>query len=232
VATIKNAIVATEVEVNFRRGHQMVIHDPNLNNPGLGRHPAGATLRATTTGRLVPNVPVRPPDAYNVWTVRSSDTPSHITDWASRVAQGAPGGNGLDALHFMAHGNRAYAAIGASGFDGRNVSEFARLRRGTGSWTRFIVFFSCLVSSDDRGWYRGHPRYFGQQVAHHAQTRVVMAQETQGYDWDASGVLDFGTWEGPVDVFEPNGDWATHQDYNPFRPTPRFDLEALIFAGR
>lgn len=223
--------VASEAEMNFRRGHQMVIHDPNLNNPFLGSYPAGATLRPPT-GPDLPNIAVRPPDAYNVWTVRSSDSPSHIAGWAARVAREAPTGNGLDALHFMAHGSRAHIGIGASGFDGRNASEFARLRRGEGSWTRFIVFLSCLVGSDERGWYRGHPRYFGQQVAQHAQTRVVMAHENQAYGWDASGALDFGTWEGPVDVFEPNGNWATYQDYNPFRPTPRLDLEALIFGGR
>lgn len=218
--------------MNFRRGHQMVIHDPNLNNPYLGRYPAGTMVINPATGHPLPNITVRPPDAHNVWPVTASDTPSHIVGWAAEVARRVPSGNGLDALHFMAHGNRAYVAIGQSGFDGRNVSEFARLRRGEGSWTRFIVFFSCLVSSDERGWYRGHPRYFGQQVAQHAQTRVVMAHENQGYEWDASGTLDFGAWEGAVDVFEPNGDWATYQDYNPFRATPRLDLEGLIFGGR
>jgi len=193
----------------YHRGHQMVVLDPRLNNP----HTTPPTL-------------LNPPPAYNNWRVdQTRHSPQHILSWAARVAAGAPGGGRLDALHLMAHGNRAYMQIGSGTLDSGNVQLFAPLQ----DKTRWIVFWSCLVGSDSHGWYRGHPQYFGAQIAQLVHCRVVVAHRNQEYNWRSGLVVEFGNWEGPVDIFEPDGGWATHQDDNPFRPTPRLDLEALIF---
>lgn len=193
---------------NYRRGHQMAILDPRLNNP----HTAPPTL-------------LDPPLAYNRWRVDAAHhSPQHILAWAARVAEGVPGTGRLDALHLMAHGNRALMQIGSGMLDASNLHLFAPLQGKTG----WIVFWSCLIGSDTAGWYRGHPEYFGQQVARTVGCRVVVAHEPQTYSW-LGGMVDFGDWEGPVDIFEPDGAWATHQDYNPFRAPSRLDLEAMIF---
>jgi hypothetical protein len=194
---------------DYHRGHQMVILDPRLNN-------------ALTT----PPTLMDPPFAYNRWRVDPIiHSPQHILAWAGRVARGAPGGRGLDALHLMAHGNRALLQMGSGFLTADNVDLFEPLQ----GRTRWIVFWSCLIGSDSRGWYRGHPEYFGQQVASTVGCQVVVAHQPQLYQCFGTR-LEFGEWEGPVDIFQPDGGWATQQDHNPFRGTRRLDLEAMIFG--
>lgn len=195
---------------NYRRGFQMVIHDPRLNNP-----------------HTTPPTPLVAPPAFNVWTVsQTGHSAAHIFGWAAQVAAGVPGGRGLDAVHIMAHGNQSFVQLGTDNVNAANAARLFGLLAGK---TRWLVFWSCLVGSDERGWYRGHPRYFGQAVAQAARCNVVMAQQNQTYSWNSANVIDFGDWEGPIDVFQPNGDWSTYQDYNPFRATARLVLEPLIF---
>lgn len=187
----------------------MIVHDPRLNNP----------TTPTPT-------PLRPPAARNVWTVTTTETASHIIDWAGTVGRGASGG--WDALHFMAHGNRAYLQIGGEGFSWANVSLFDRLR---GAY-RCIVFFGCLVGSDESSQY-GHPPIFALEVARRTGAKVVAARENQVYSWNTStSTIDFGNWEGEVYVFAAGGgSWQVYNSYNPFRAQPTIDLETLIFGG-
>lgn len=195
--------------MNFRRGFQMIVHDPGLNN----RH-------------TNPPTPLTPPVAYRRWTVHAQNSPRYILERVTDVAESTQGG--LDALHFMGHGSPGGIRIGASRFTAANANLFASLRGKVG----VIVFFSCQVGGEHQGagWHRGHPTYYGQRIAAATGARVVVAQENQTYSWGRSRVIDFGDWEGPVDVFESSGDRSTYQAHNPFRQERRLDLEELIFG--
>lgn len=184
----------------------MIVHDPGLNNP-----------------HTTPPTQLTPPVAFRRWTVHPRNSPRYIIDQVDRVATAS---GGLDALHFMGHGNQGFIRVGGGTFTRRNVDLFARIQ----GKVRVIVFFSCLVGGDTRGWYPRHPRYFGQQVARQAAARVVVAQEVQTYSWDRNNVIDFGPWEGPVDVYEPEQGWSTYQNYNPFRTERPLNLDQIIFG--
>jgi hypothetical protein len=154
----------------------------------------------------------------------TTDSPEHIVGWAGVVARS----NRLDALHFMAHGNRSVVRIGAGSFSAANAHIFSAL---AGNRVRVIVFASCLVGSDTQGWYRNHPVYYGQKIADITGAKVVVARENQVYQWHPStNVIDFGDWEGPIDVYSP-GMTESYQEYNPFRTERRFDLERVIFGS-
>lgn len=190
--------------MDFRRGRQMIVHDPNLNN------------RNTT-----PPTMLTPPVAFRRWTVHPQNSPGFIIQGVARQIRG-----GIDALHFMGHGNRGFIAVGRGTFSSSNADLFAQLR----GHVRVIVFFSCLVAGDNRGWYRGHPVSFGQHIAANSGARVVMARETQMYSWNSTNIIEFGQWEGPVDVYEPSGGWSEYQAHNPFRTERPLRLEQLIFG--
>jgi hypothetical protein len=198
-------ISVEETRMNFRRGRQMIVHDPALNNPHTN-----------------PPTTLTPPVAFRRWTVHPRNSPEFILE---RVALVATQTGGLDALHFMGHGNQGFISVGGGTFSQTNADLFSGLRGKVSA----IVFFSCLVGSDSQGWYRGHPTYFGQRVAAESGARTVVAHQLQTYSWDANRIIDFGPWEGPVDVFEPESGWSTYQNYNPFRAEPQLDLERVIF---
>ncbi len=196
---------------NFMRGHQMIVHDPRVDNPDTTPH----TL-------------LRPPNAMNVWTVRLSDSVSHVVGWPAQLASRS---GGLDAVHFMAHGYPGGMQIGAGYLDQSAVPFFAQFRdpRTNEPRVRFIVMFSCTVGADTQGWYIHHPRYFGEQVAAASGARVVVARRNQEYNWNSSNVIDFGSFEGEVDVYGAGGS-EEYQSYNPFRAVPMLNLETLIFG--
>lgn len=195
---------------DFGRGRQMIVHDPRLNNP-------------LTT----PPTPLKPPAAYNVWTVQLTDPVSHVVGWPAHVAAGTP----LDALHFMAHGYPGGIQIGAGYMNQAAVPYFRQFKDAAGHpRVRYIVMFSCEVGGDNRGAFYHHPAYFGQQLAAASGARVVMAQENQIYSWNTQNVIDFGDFEGEIDVYEPGGAWSDYQAYNPFRTVPGLRLDQLIFG--
>jgi hypothetical protein len=57
---------------------------------------------------------------------------------------------------------------------------------------------------------------------------VVVARQNQVYSWPG-GTIDFGDWDGPVDIFHPDDTVDVYQEPNPFRAVPKLDLETLIF---
>lgn len=196
---------------NYRRGYQMVIFDP----------------RVTDLSGPLPVV-ARPPAAYNVWTLNpASDGAMHIFNWARIVAEGAPGKRGLDVIHVIGHGNASIVQLGKDFVDGRNAARvFAQIK----GKTRWIVFWSCLVGSDQSGSWRGAPMTFGEKVAKAANANVLVAREVQeAHLVPPDNTVNFGAFEGPVDIYKPNGERLTYQDHNPHRATPRVPLEQLIF---
>ena len=196
---------------NYRRGHQMVIFDP----------------RITDLNGPVPVV-ARPPGAYNTWTLNmNADGAMSIFNWARIVATGVPGGRGLDAVHVIGHGNASIVQLGRDYVDGRNAAQVFGQIKGK---TRWIVFWSCLVGSDQTGTWRGAPQTFGDKVARAANANVVVAREVQvAHLRPPHNTVDFGEFEGPVDVYTPRGERWTYQDHNPHRATPRVPLEPMIF---
>lgn len=193
-------------QYNFMRGRQMVIHDPRLNNP-------------LTT----PPSALRPPAAYNVWTVSQADTAEGILGWAATVAGGSTGKGLLDALHFMAHGNIGYVQIGSNGFSWNNVAAFKTL---AGKIRHSIVFFSCLVGGDQAHNSSNYNLTFGNAVAAYAQCKVVVCQATQFYSWSGQ-TINFGAFEGVVNVYTKGG--AGRKVYN-YSSKSTVNLENVVFG--
>ncbi|MEM1141384.1 MAG: hypothetical protein AAGI88_02260 [Pseudomonadota bacterium] len=195
--------------MNFRRGHQVIVHDPGLNDP-------------FTT----PPTALTPPVAYRRWTVHPQNSATFIMQRITQYIDSAPNSR-IDALHFMGHGNLGRIRIGRERFSSQNVNLFRALR----GKVRYVVFFSCRVGGDTRGWVpRNHFRTFGARVSEATGANVVVAQQDQEYTYNAQNIIEFGTWEGPVDVYNPSGGWSAYQAYNPFRRETPLRLENLIFG--
>jgi hypothetical protein len=211
--------------MDFKRGHQMIIHDPRLWST--------QTYGPPVDGEWWWGKAVRPPDAYNVWPVKKEDSAVHILSWAATVAKGADEGKGLDALHFMAHGNEAVVKLGKDWLHKNNVHLFSKLANQVG----YIVFWSCLVGKVPLNAPILNPLMniggspYGRRVAQNSRANVVMARQAQVYSWRKVGdaaVLDFGDWEGPVDVYSPDGPVQSYQA--DILSTAKFDVEKLIFG--
>jgi hypothetical protein len=197
--------------MNFMRGRQMVVHDPRLNKPG---NPNANPPVAPT--------PLTPPGAVQTWTVSLTHPVEHIMSWVGKVCDEGR----LDALHFMAHGNKAYMQLGAGSLSWANIKLFEKVKGKVGH----IVFWSCLVGSDEATYY-GHGPIFAAKVAEVTGAKVVACRQNQMYSWNSSNVIDFGGWEGEVFVFEDKGQTSrSFNKPNPFRVEPTLDLEKLIFG--
>lgn len=191
---------------SFLRGRQMIIHDPRLNNPYT-------------------NTQLRPPAAYNVWTVSVGDPVAGILSWAAEVAKGASAEGVLDALHFMAHGNIGYVQIGRDGFSWNNVEMFKTL---AGRIRSAIVFFSCLVGGEQSYNLPNYTLTFGNAVAAFAQCKVVTCETNQIYSWSTtSNAIDFGDFEGVVNVYQKGG--SGRRVYNSMGRSG-VDLEKIVFS--
>lgn len=192
---------------NYARDWQMVVHDSRLNN-----------------GLTTPPTPLRPPAAQQTWTVTTEFTVDHICGNIAACANGPRGK--FDAVHILAHGNRRYVQIGKDNISFDRLTPFAKLLNKT----RWIVFWSCLVGSDDETGHfpHGHPEYFGARLSKMTNANVVVARQTQTFSWPGL-TIDFRDWEGPVDIFHPNDSADCWQEPNPFRTPPKLDLERLIF---
>jgi hypothetical protein len=191
---------------SFMRGRQMVIHDPRLANP------------FTTPPTLL-----RPPHAMNVWTVNVGDKAEGIINFAGEVAKGKLGTEKLDALHFMAHGAPGSLQIGADGLGWGNVDLFKKLN---GRIQGAIIFFSCQVGADQSGHSLSYGMTFGNAVAAYAGCKALTCQMNQIFSWNGSNVIDFGSFEGPVYVYAPDGS-ARMMNYS---AKSNIDIESIVFS--
>ena len=198
--------------MNFRRGKQMIVYDTGLSELGGGYQQSQV---------------VTPPVAYRRWVLHPRNTAPWILRRVAMVAAETKGG--LDAVHFMGHGRPGYIQLGRGALDDSTLPAFRELRGNA----RVIVFFSCQVGGEHQGaggWIRGQPPTFARGIVEATDAKVVVALENQRYRVGANGVIDFGAWDGPVDVYEPGGVISSHQAHDPFRTTRQFDLEQVIFG--
>jgi hypothetical protein len=196
--------------MNFMRGNQMIVHDPRLNDPGDSEAEPPR-----------PSSNLRPPSAKNVWTVSRSDTAEHILDWCGTVARAW---GTMDALHFMAHGNKGMLEIGADNLSDGNVDLFTKLN----GHVKYIVFFACLVGGElgDLAECSTVIRVFGQRVAEKSGAKVIACNLEQVYHWSfKKKIIDFGDFEGDIFVIYPEGCFDL---YNTDAGQP-LHLEHLIF---
>lgn len=197
--------------MKFMRGNQMIVHDTRLNDPGS----------ATSTPPR-PSSNLKPPPAKNTWDVDPSYNAAHIIGWCSKVADGW---GTMDALHFMAHGNKGYLQIGSDGFNAANVDLFSTLK----GHVKTIVFFSCLVGGElgDLAQCSTIIRVYAQKVAEKSGAKVIACNINQVYSWNLSTkIIDFGDFEGDVFVIYPEGCFDM---YNTAAGQP-LDLERFIFG--
>jgi len=186
------------LDFNFARGKQMIVHDPRLNYPSN------------------PPKALRPPAAYNVWTVSTSDPLRNIIGWVVAVGKGV---GQLDALHIMAHGAPDYVQLGYDGIRWTNVTEFKMLQ----GLVKHIVLFSCSVGGATR---QGYSLNFGNAIAAYSGAPTVLAYATQWYVYGGGNVIDFGAFEGSVYVYTPTGGVKT---YNPVGKQ-QFNMTKTIFG--
>ena len=189
----------------------MIVHDTRLNDPGS----------ATSTPPR-PSSNLKPPPAKNTWDVDPSYNAAHIIGWCSKVADGW---GTMDALHFMAHGNKGYLQIGSDGFNAANVDLFSTLK----GHVKTIVFFSCLVGGElgDLAQCSTIIRVYAQKVAEKSGAKVIACNINQVYSWNLStNIIDFGDFEGDVFVIYPEGCFDM---YNTAAGQP-LDLERFIFG--
>lgn len=195
--------------MNFARGKQMIVFDTGLN---------------ALSGRRM-SVPLTLPRAFRRWILHPHNSIHAILNGVAQQAHAAPGG--LDAVHFMGHGSPGLICLGREVLTMAHVDLF-RMLQGK---VRVIAFFACSIGGQRRGgsWHRGHRPTFGQAIARSTGARTVVGQDIQWYDVGPNGEVDFGAWDGPVDVYDV-GVVQTFQDDNPVHgPIRRFDLEEVIF---
>lgn len=229
---------------DYARGRQIIIHDPRLQAPRY----------ADVSGPENPDAPqltrpvVTPPPCWRAFTVDpDKETVATIFSKVASACDGAklPAGSRFDALHIMAHGLKGYVELGKDTLRKENLHVLVKIANRF----RFVVFHSCLVGevgsqemlSARSTTYSGSQ--FARKVAQHTRARVILAREEQLYRAQrvvvppgapillptglAFGILDFGDWEGPVDLYEENVPVRTFVND---RDHP-FNLRTLIFGS-
>lgn len=218
--------------MNYNRGRQFIIHDLRLQ----------AVQDPAIQG---PENPVEPWTIHPLtiapacWRSYPSDDWVTIGTILSFVASACdnehlPAGSRFDALHIMAHGLPGDVQIGREGLKKENLHLLVKIANRF----RFVVFHACLVGKMSTRDVIAAPAsafggsQFARKVAQHTKAKVVAAREVQYYQTktrEGMGVatLDYGAWEGPVDLYEEHVPVRTFN--NPLDAP--FDLEALIFGA-
>ncbi|MBP0466663.1 hypothetical protein J5Y09_22230 [Roseomonas sp. PWR1] len=217
------------MDVNFKRGRQVILHDPRLNHSSTnGYGPPTTELPVGAPDRIVA------PKSW--WTRRARPdelTSTLVKAVATRCqnAQEMHGYGAFDALHIMAHGTRDFVQIGVFNLEMRNAQCFSALA----GLFRYIVFHSCLVGQPPMGSIPDlnlptSESLLARDLSRRTNAEVIVARELQEYTVRPIGEtgyfeLDFGNWEGPVDMYDSGRRIRTHHSTE---ETP-FDLEQRIF---
>lgn len=218
--------------MDFGRGRQVVIHDPRLKtvlSNVVG--PASEELWMLGLKAIAPSA---------WWNLEVDPKKDKVSDIFGTVAVRANiarlmGAKELDALHIMAHGLEGAVELGT---DWLHKPTMAALGKVAGMF-RFVVIHSCLVGKPPQGSpaFMTFSTFGGSQFARKAaaltQASIVVARQIQKYTVRRNAdmkraELDFGNWEGPVDVYKTDMPVAT---YNGILDDA-FDLEKLIFGSK
>lgn len=232
-------------DYNYERGRQIIIHDPRLQAP---RYPG-------LSGPENPNAPQAlrplavPPACWRTITVDpGKETVATIFSKVASACDAAklPAGSQFDALHIMAHGLEGYIELGKDTLRRETLQVTVKIANRF----RYVVFHSCLVGKMDYQVAVGAPStafggsQFARKVAQHTKAKVILARQLQYFGTKllvipaafvstplaALGpdvrVLDFGDWEGPVDLYEEHVPVRT---FNKNAGDP-FNLQKLIFG--
>lgn len=217
---------------DYKRGRQVIIHDKRLKTPteDLTGPPSPVTHWAHYAD-------AEPPEAWLTYQVdrekESIGTVLSLVESGCATA-GLPKGTRFDALHIMAHGNVGYVELGKEGLKKQNAYLMAKV----GNRFRYVVFYCCLVGRRPRFQELGsnlsalEGSLFARKVAVHAKAKVILARNEQIYHAHSTkdptrAVLNFGDWEGLVDLYEEGQPVRT---FNGPQDEP-FDLETLIFGA-
>ena len=149
-----------------------------------------------------------PAIAENQWDVDATTPISHIVGWTAQVARA---NGGLKRLIIMAHGNAGIIQLGAEGLTHYTVNTFEALK----DQVRCIVLYSCLVANTPPGarMTYGDGGLLISRLAVYTKAYVIASSNSQIYHFGVSSPINFGTWEGDVYLFGPNGnkrliDWG------------------------
>ena len=147
-----------------------------------------------------------PSIADNIYGVGPWASVGHILAWTAVVADG---GGGLRKLMIMCHGYPGGLQLGAEDVTTKTVSLFGKLQ----GKVKNIVLYACSpaqvsVSTGRSG------KMLCAQMAGYSKANVFASDATQFYT-GATSIIDFGSWEGTVFWFTPNGHWrAIDSDFS------------------
>jgi hypothetical protein len=157
-----------------------------------------------------------PEIADNQWDVSASVPMKQIVGWTQVVARGS---GGIRRLIIMAHGYEdaghrgGYGIqLGSDGLTLSTVNLFSALRGLVTS----IILYSCAVADTAPGtrMRAGDGNLLISRLAARSRAYVVASNATQYYSiGNQTQPLDFGSWEGDVYLYGPNGqrrliDWG------------------------
>jgi len=152
----------------------------------------------------------------NQWDIDATFPIEQIVGWTGTVARGS---GGIKKLVIMAHGYESGGRggfgiqLGKEGLTLKTVDRFAPLK----GLLKSIILYSCAVAdtAPGRRMTDGDGGLLIARLAARTQAYVVASSATQMYipGTSAASPINFGSWEGDVYLFGPNGnkrliDWG------------------------
>ncbi len=152
--------------------------------------------------------------ADNQWDVDASIPMAHVVGWTNVVASR---NGGLKKLIVMCHGYEASGRggfglqLGAEGLTLATVDLFTKLK----GLVKSIIIYACAAAdtAPGRRMTTGDGGLLMSRLAVRASCYVVASSTAQIYTYGSKSPIDFGSWEGDVYLFGPNGnkrliDWG------------------------
>ncbi|MBM3621297.1 MAG: hypothetical protein FJX20_11460 [Alphaproteobacteria bacterium] len=217
--------------MNYVRGRQVVIHDPRLEtvlSDAIG--PPSDELWMLGRKAIAPKA---------WWNLEVDPKKHKVSEIFAAVALRAniakmTGIGELDALHIMAHGTQGAIQLGSDWLHKPTMSALGKIA----GVFRFVIIHSCLVGRPPQGTpaFMTFMTFGGSQFAHKAaaltKSTIVVARQLQYYSVKKHAdlnraELDFGKWDGPVDVYKHGLPVETHNQI----VDDAFNLEKLIFGN-
>ena len=218
--------------MDFKRGRQVVLHDPRLATPGA------KIVGAPSEEMWWLGLRAIAPKAWaNFEADPKKDTVAKLfAAVAMRVSIARlTGVKEVDALHIMAHGLQGAIELGSDWLHRPTMPALGKIA----GMFRYVVIHSCLVGKvpQNAPAFMSSTTFGGSQFARKAaeltKSTVVVARQEQMYSVTkvkdpTKGEIYFGEWEGPVDVYQEGLPVRTYNGII----DDAFDLESLIFGAK